>query len=205
MGRYSTGKPIHEECKRLEMSFLRKQGALKPNIRAMGEVQWEAGGRDMGGIGYMIDTRDKYIRLAYNITATGEDIQQDIYLSTVPSNIGRGHIWYFHCPYTGRRCRVLYITAGSKHFRSRQAYNGLILYRSQTHSKLSRWNERYWRHAKQIAQLTGNGYTPTYNGKPTATARRVESLQQKHEKADEERWALHNLPKVIRRSFQAFC
>lgn len=192
---------IHEECKRLTVSELKRQGALKQMMHATGIIGWKCNGEDAGRILYELDTIKSKLVLKYTIVSTNEAIQQHIDMVTIPSNLGAGVLYYFICPYTGNRVRTLYMAAGSKYFKSRKAYSMPILYRSQCHSRYDRWNERYWKLQHQIEQLTSKGYTHTYNGKLTATAKRVFHLREKQDYADFKRWMPDAMPHSIRKHF----
>jgi hypothetical protein len=72
------------------------------------------------------DPWDGWLHLRYSIADywTGENVEIDDTLrltTTEPANIG-GRRWWFVCPRTNGRCRLLYLPLGAHHFRSRQAY-----------------------------------------------------------------------------------
>ena len=53
------------------------------------------------------------------------------HLALVPSNLGRGHLRYFNCPFTHRRTRTLYRPSPSYPFGHRTAFRPAIGYASQ--------------------------------------------------------------------------
>ena len=86
-------------------------------------------------------------------------------LVSVHSNLGIGRVWYFLCPATGKRCRILYFNGS--HFVHREAIKGAI-YESQT------WSETFRALARLIDVADGYG-RPTrthYAGKPTRRYKR---------------------------------
>lgn len=100
-----------------------------------------------------------YVELNYSY---GNPISYRVRLVKKQSNLGCGNIWYFVCPRTAKRCRILYRVG--THFLHREAYKG-AMYQSQTIS-------RYWRPLK-LAFLREDRPTRThYRGKPTKRYRR---------------------------------
>lgn len=192
---------VHESCRKFTTSFLTRHGHLKPNHQCSGLITWYIDDKETGNAGYFVDTTQYKVTLKYRYMATGADIVQDIKLKTVPSNLGKGDVWYFICPFTGDMVRTLYLIGSSTLFASRKAYNRPILYRSQTSSHMDRWNDRYWKLEKQIDALHGKGFTPYYAGKKTSTARRLEKLIAKRNEADEKRWSIECMPASIRKYY----
>lgn len=89
-------------------------------------------------------------------------------LVSIPSNLGKGVIWYFLCPETNKRCRKLYSVSG--YFLHRQAFRG-CMYESQTKSKTWRQIEKvygsYFDSEKNYELLYSKHFKKFYNGKPT--------------------------------------
>src|SRR5690606_22140593 len=92
----------------------------------------------------------------------------------VPSNLGKGRIWYFLCPHTGKRCRKLYSIGG--YFLHREAFNG-CMYESQTQSKKYRQLDKtlgaYFKTDDLYSQLYQKYFKKTYAGKPTKKYLRI--------------------------------
>lgn len=63
------------------------------------------------------------------------ELNYQVELVPIPSNLGRGVVWYFLCPATGKRCRKLYLVGG--YFYHRSAFKG-CLYEKQTFSHRNR-------------------------------------------------------------------
>lgn len=74
-----------------------------------------------------------YVRLDY--TYHGRQIGYTVDLVSVASNLGSGRIWYFVCPRTGKRCRILYGVDG--YFLHREAFPEAV-YEVQTRSRSER-------------------------------------------------------------------
>lgn len=76
----------------------------------------------------------------------GKRNQKEIKLQTEPSNLGNGTVWYFLCPYTGHKCRKLFLDG--KTIASRYAFSHI--YSIQKESRSGRfsmdsddWNTQY--------------------------------------------------------------
>ena len=89
-------------------------------------------------------------------------------LVSVPSNLGKGVIWYFVCPHTGKRCRKLYLA--DTYFYHREAFKG-CMYEKQTQSKKSRYLDKtigaYFKSDQLYEQLYKKNFKKQYAGKPT--------------------------------------
>lgn len=64
----------------------------------------------------------------------GEHRKVTISLCSEPSNLGKGRVWYFLCPYTGHKCRKLFLDG--KVIASRYAFYHVYSY--QNESRISR-------------------------------------------------------------------
>lgn len=69
---------------------------------------------------------NSYVELIYN--HWNHQRKYKVQLTCIESNIGSGVIWYFICPKTNKRCRILYFIDG--YFYHRDAFPG-YLYESQ--------------------------------------------------------------------------
>ncbi len=198
MGRYSTGAITTGEAQRIEISFLLKQGFISKGGIISGSLSWNNG----SSIGIQSETTEgkQEIRLYYqNQKPTGEinDLDYRIQLSSIPSNLGRGLIWYFICPISGRKARILYKCYGSLYFKSRKAYQGRIYYSCQIASKNNLHNERYFSLEKEIGKLKPLIRKKQYQGKETRLQERIRKLEAEKEYHDYLRW--NNLPKSIQK------
>ena len=198
MGRYSTGAITTGEAQRIEISFLLKQGFISKGGIISGSLSWN----NVSSIGIQSETTEgkQEIRLYYqNQKPTGEinDLDYRIQLSSIPSNLGRGLIWYFICPISGRKARILYKCYGSLYFKSRKAYQGRIYYSCQIASKNNLHNERYFSLEKEIGKLKPLIRKKQYQGKETRLQERIRKLEAEKEYHDYLRW--NNLPKSIQK------
>jgi len=191
MGRYRTGAIETGEACRIEMSYLLKHKFVVKGQFRQGTLSWN----NDGGVNVICayTETEKYLRLSYTITEkqTGKKYDYDykIFLTTVPSNLGKGEIVYFICPVSGKRCRILYKAYGHHKWKSREAYQNRIYYSGQITSKLLKHPERYFviKNSKRYKELSSKLYRKhaklTYRGKPTAWVKELERMKQKMNEA----------------------
>ncbi|QNL49238.1 hypothetical protein H8S90_21245 [Olivibacter sp. SDN3] len=113
-----------------------------------------------------IEGNEGYINLKYSIR--GSQLHQTIRLASIPSNIGNSRVWYFICPFTGRRCRKIYLYRS--YFRDRHNFDHI--YRSQTLTPNQKNYLRIAEAANEVDRLTTMSFEKNYrkfyyNGKPT--------------------------------------
>lgn len=87
---------------------------------------------------------------------------------SVPSNLGKGLIWYFLCPNTYKQRRKLYQIQG--YFLHREAFKSCY-YEKQIQSKYARSLEKnlgaWLKSNKLYSELYSKHFRSQYNGKPT--------------------------------------
>ena len=132
-----------------------------------GTLTWSSNGEKTASISITVSTNERpYIELDYKYN--DEPRKYKVWLVTIPSNLGKGKVWYFLCPQTHKRCRKLYSIGG--YFLHREAFKG-CRYDSQTKSK--RWSEMdrvygsYFELDNLYEELYSKHFKTHYNGKPT--------------------------------------
>jgi hypothetical protein len=129
-------------------------------------VQSHGVGTKTGGISFTIDTNhfSPYIELDYLFD--GKSINYKISLITIPSNLGKGSIWYFVCPETGKQCRKLYLSNG--YFLHRTAFSDLM-YEAQTKSHFIRKGifKDFTLYIDAACKLNKKNFKRYYKGIPT--------------------------------------
>ena len=159
---------LYDEVKTVSISFLSKHGYLKPNQWQSGIVTWSRNGNKTGSISIRVNTHPErpYLELDYKSNDT--PINYQVALVSILSNIGKGIVWYFICPHTGKRCRKLYLIGG--YFYHRSAFRG-CMYEKQTQSYNNRWLCRQFDKLhgsdKAYEQIYSKHFKKRYNGKPT--------------------------------------
>lgn len=168
MPRTSTFPTLYDEALQLNTSKLKEWGYLKPNKIHTGTFDWSIKGKPIGSISFLMNTTTStpFVELDYKYR--DEPRNYKVNLVSIPSNLGKGVIWYFICPQTNKRCRKLYSIGG--YFLHREAFNG-CMYESQTHSKTYRQVEKtfgaYFNSENLYSQLRQKHFKKTYAGKPT--------------------------------------
>jgi hypothetical protein len=173
---------LYDDLKTVSISFLTKHGYLKPNQCQSGTIKWSRNGEYSGSILIRVNTHsyNPYVELDYKYNEV--PIKYRVQLVIAPSNLGKGFVWYFICPHTGKRCRKLYL--GDTYFYHRTAFRG-SMYEKQAQSKKSRYLDKtlglYFRTDQLFEQLYKKHLKKQYAGKPT---KKYLKLTQKIQKAE---------------------
>ena len=165
---------LFDEVKTVSISFLTKHRYLKPNQWQRGTVTWSRNGNKTGSISIQVNIQSEqpYIELDYKCNEA--PIKYRVQLVSAPSNLGKGVVWYFVCPRTGKRCRKLYLA--DTYFYHRSAFRG-CMYEKQTQSKKSRYLDKmigaYFKTDQLFEQLYKKHFKKQYAGKPTKKYLRI--------------------------------
>lgn len=159
---------LFDDVKIISISFLTKHGYLKPNQWRNGTITWSRNGNKTGSISIGIYTKPENSYLELDYKCNEAPINYRVQLISAPSNLGKGVVWYFVCPRTGKRCRKLYLA--DTYFYHRSAFRG-CMYEKQTQSKKSRHLDKtlglYFQVDKLFEQLYKKHLKKHYAGKPT--------------------------------------
>ena len=143
MGGISSGRcrtrnrgAVEATC-RIDLRFLRKQGALREGHRISGTLSWNRGGTPSGSLGYTVDMDPQDRRLILSYSTGGEARTVTVQLEAVPMRFG-GFRYYALCPRTLRRCQVLPVVGGV--VACRQAHR--LTYASQSMDLVDRLRRR---------------------------------------------------------------
>jgi hypothetical protein len=165
---------LYNEALQVHISKLKDWGYLSPGQILSGTLNWSRNGNPTGSISIKVCTLDSqpYIELDYKYR--DEPRKYKVNLTSTPSNLNRGEIWYFICPQTKKRCRKLYSVGG--YFLHREAFNG-CMYETQTQSKKYRQLDKtlgaYYRTDNLYSELYKKHFKKTYAGKPTKRYLRI--------------------------------
>lgn len=165
---------LYDDLKTISIQFLTKHGYLKPNQWQNGTLKWSRNGIPTGSISIKVCTMPEcsFIELDYKCNET--PINYRVQLISAPSNLGKGVVWYFVCPHTGKRCRKLYLA--DTNFYHRSALRG-CMYEKQTQSKNYRQLDKsigaYFKSNDLYNELNKNNFKKTYAGKPTKKYLRI--------------------------------
>jgi hypothetical protein len=168
MAKPHTFPKLYDEARTLSTAFLRDNGYLKPQQWQGGVVTWYRNGEKVASISIAVSTAkpNPYVELDYSYN--GNPVKYKVQLIQKPSNLGKGFMWYFICPHTGKRCRKLYLICG--YFYHREAFSG-CMYEKQTQSKYARMLDKkfglVFRTDELYSQLRKKYFKSHYAGKPT--------------------------------------
>jgi len=177
-----TFPPLYNEALQISISKLKEWEYLNPEQIKSGTLSWGRNGNPTGSISIKVNTHSEqpYIELDYKYR--DEPRNYKVRLVSMPSNLGKGLIWYFLCPQTNKRCRKLYSIGG--YFLHREAFNG-CMYETQTQSKKYRQLDKtlgaYFKTDDLYSQLYQKHFKKTYAGKPTKRYLRIMEQIQKAE------------------------
>ena len=173
---------LYNEALQIHISKLKGWGYLNPEQIKSGTLNWSRNGNPTGSISIKVYTLDSqpYIELDYKYR--DEPRNYKVNLTSTPSNLNRGEIWYFICPQTKKRCRKLYSIGG--YFLHREAFNG-CMYETQTQSKKYRQMDKtlgaYFKSDNLYSELHKKNFKKSYAGKPTKKYLRIMEQIQKAE------------------------
>jgi len=136
MPAHHTYPTLFDEVKTVSISFLKKHGYLTPNKWQSGTVTWSRNGIETGSISIRVNTHPESQYLELDYVCNDAPVNYSVTLVTAPSNLGRGVMWFFICPHTGKRCRKLHQV--DTFFYHRTAFSG-CLYASQALNKKRRY------------------------------------------------------------------
>lgn len=159
---------LYDEVLRINISKLKEWNYLNPDQYKSGIITQSSNGEKTASISITVNTYSKqpYIELDYKFN--DKPRKHKVSLVSIPSNLGKGKIWYFLCPQTYKRCRKLYSISG--YFLHREAFKD-CMYDSQTKSKKWRLWDRfygsYFKLDRLYEELYSKHFKTHYSGKPT--------------------------------------
>lgn len=158
----------YDQVIHLSISMLKDSGFLKVNHVCSGGITWTQSGDKIGSINFKVNATNEAPFVVVSYPHNHEARKYMIQLVTADSNLGRGKLWLFKCPKTGKLCRKLYCLEGI--FAHREAFKG-YLYSSQAKSKNQRKLEKTIEAYRKIysidGQLNQKHFKPLYSGKAT--------------------------------------
>jgi hypothetical protein len=182
MPKSHTFPTLYDELKTVSISLLTKYGYLKPKQSQSGIITWSRGGNKTGSISIRVNTQFEKPYLELDYTYNEVPINYSVQLVSAPSNLGKGVVWFFVCPHTGKRCRKLYLA--DTYFYHRSAFRG-CMYEKQIQSKKYRQLDKtlrdYFQTDQLYEQLYKKHFKKQYAGKPT---QKYLKLTQKLDKAE---------------------
>ena len=148
-----SGKPVVEDCLKLDLAWLMRLGPISDGQAGSGKVSWSIGGALAGSMQFRLDLCDiasACLTIVYRRPPdSGREnvMRQTIRLAATPQPFG-GHRWWMRCPVTGGRVRVLYMPPGGDCFASRGAWG--LAYASERLSPFDRPFEKLFRLQRKL-------------------------------------------------------
>lgn len=192
-------KPIQgiataERSKSIDISdFIRKK-VFDKNIITSYCIYW---GKELNqdsdcmNIDVIVTSDEKYMRLRYVVNPESEvdrkEMDYRVYFDSMKSNLGKGDVYYFVCPVSNQRCRILYMAYGSEYFKSRLSYRNRIYYNCQASSKRLYATNRYFKLTDKFDKFKETNFRLLYNGKKTRSFMKIEKMAKDINYFDKER------------------
>ena len=167
MPRFATYPYLFDEEKSISTDKLSGWGYLKHGFKS-GTITWSRNGVETSSISIRVKMFDYETSLTVNYKCNGNSYDDKIQLVSLPSNLGKGRVWYFICPFTKKRCRKLHLINERFMHRSNLPSG---MYECQTKSKKWRQIEsvygEYFEGDNYYSELYSKHFKKFYNGKPT--------------------------------------
>ena len=174
MSNQTTNPTLFENTLKLDISSLKKWGYLEYNKVKTGTVNWFVNGNITNSISIKVNNKTDFPFIEFAYRYNEEIKRYKIFISTLPSNLNKGHNYYFTCSISNKRCRKLYLINGF--FAHRQSFKG-CMYKNQTLSKKTRIFEKtfgvFFKKDALIEQVNKKWFKYTYSGKPTKKYLRI--------------------------------
>ncbi|CDF80435.1 conserved hypothetical protein [Formosa agariphila KMM 3901] len=168
MPKLSTFPYIFDEEKCISISDLKKLKYFNKNNLVSGTINWTNRGVKTGSIGISVLMTNKTNVVSFDYKCNNNEYKYEVQLIAIPSNLGKGKVWYFLCPFTAKRCRKLHLI--DERFMHRSALPS-GMYSKQTHSKKWRQMEAvfgtYFDRDDIYDELYSKHFKRFYKGKPT--------------------------------------
>ncbi len=165
---------LYNEALKIHISKLKEWGYLVPDTIKGGTLTWSRNETTTASITINSNTCTEKPHIELRYSYRDKPMNYKVYLTSTPSNLNRGEIWYFICPHTKKRCRKLYLIDG--YFLHREAFTG-CMYESQTYSNKNRQLNKtigeYFKIDKLYSELYKKNFKKTYAGKPTKKYLRI--------------------------------
>jgi len=169
MPKFPTYPTLFDDCRIISISDLRKWKYLKMNTTKSGTITWRNQYDEITSrLSIQIVMNENKTELTLNYKCNDNSYNYEIQLTSIPSNLGKGVVWYFICPFTWKRCRKLHLL--DERFMHRSALPS-GMYECQTQSKRWRFMNRvygsYFDLDRLYEELYSKHFKKHYNGKPT--------------------------------------
>lgn len=174
MPKPATYPTLYNKALQLHISKFKEWGYLEQGEIFSGTINWSRNGNPLGAISILVNNTSEQPFIELDYKYKDQPRKYKVYLTSTPSNLNRGVLWYFLCPQTNKRCRKLYSIDG--YFLHREAFNG-SMYETQTESKKNRQLNNtfgaYFKSEQLYSELHKKHFKTEYAGKPTKKYLRI--------------------------------
>lgn len=161
-----------------------------------GTLYWKRGNERTASIGIKVNTIDASPYIEMNYKSNETSVNYRVQLTSTPSNLGKGVVWFFVCPSTGKRCRKLYL--GDNYFVSRFAFVN-AMYEQQTKShkarRYSKAFDKMFKADELHETIYSKHFKSHYAGKPTKQCLR---LLKRIDQSEQQTMTLSEVQKMFR-------
>jgi hypothetical protein len=119
---------LYNDVLQISITKLKEWEYLNPEQLKSGTITWSRNDNKRGSISITVNTKSEKPHIELDYKSNDEPQNYKVQLVSIPSNLGKGVVWYFLCPETNKRCRKLYSIEG--YFLHREAFKG-CMYESQ--------------------------------------------------------------------------
>tara|TARA_R110001606_G_scaffold384727_1_gene547796 strand:- start:145 stop:738 length:594 start_codon:yes stop_codon:yes gene_type:complete len=159
---------IIDTAKTITIADLKRFDYLKPHNQKNGSIKWSENGIETSSCSVNVLINENSGILFLNYKCNGKKYFYEVQIISKVSNLGKGKLFYFICPFTLKVCRKLHLYNG-RFIHSSAISNGM--YSKQIHTKKWREMERiygnYFDKDKYYDILHSKHFKKFYNGKPT--------------------------------------
>ena len=174
MGRYGNYPKTVEDCKTISISKLKEWNYLTYGKKS-GIISWITNNVVHSSISIEVTFTDEQRFIILDYKTNDNEIRYKVQIESLPSNLGKGEVYYFVCPSTGKLCRKLFFE--SSYFLHRTAFR-YLMYQNQLESKKNRELFKIFNASFVPDKVYEERYKPYfkthYNGKPTKRFLRLE-------------------------------
>ncbi len=137
MGRFANYPKTVEDCLTFRLKSLTENNNtyLTSHGTRTGVTSWSRRGEVHSRINIEVTHTDNDTYIIFDYKCNGKPTRYRVNLISKVANLGKGKIWFFVCPHTGKLCRKLYLHDG--YFLHRTAFKSLM-YEKQLESKKNR-------------------------------------------------------------------
>lgn len=169
MSNWGGWRPHIESALSLDLRRMFELGALRVGSDTTGSWCWRRDGETISSVGYHATLGEDTGSLTLNYSSGTDEERQPftctVQLVTLPRHYG-GRIWYFICPYSGKRARKLYKWARIDWFCHRAAIKPKPTYACQRVGGSDRINSQRWalrrKMGDEFSDLFGEPYKPKW-------------------------------------------